>query len=154
MDAQLPAQAAYVRANSRIADAQPARDRAGGLSRGDQAQHLPLAHGQALQLAGDRLLFVQQSCDRPRRDQVPPRATARIASTTSAAARDLWMNALAPASTAAMRAASLSSRERKMSFASGKVARICAAASAPVPSGKRKSISKTSGFCSATRATD
>src|SRR2546428_347853 len=72
MDAQLPAQAAYVRANSRIADAQPARDRAGGLSRGDQAQHLPLAHGQALQLAGDRLLFVQQSCDRPRRDQVPP----------------------------------------------------------------------------------
>src|SRR6266550_422587 len=83
--------------------------------------------------------------------RVPPSATVRIASTTSCAARDLWMKALAPASRAAIRAASLSSRVRKISLVSGRTWRIPVAASAPVPSVSRKSIKTRSGVSSAAR---
>jgi hypothetical protein len=64
-----------------------------------------------------------------------PAATARIAASTSPAAWDLCRNALAPASTATMRAVSLASRDRKMSFTSGISSRMRPPASAPVPSG-------------------
>src|SRR5438309_4844742 len=87
-------------------------------------------------------------------NSVPPSATVRIASTTSWAARDLWMKALAPASSAAKRAASLSSRVRKMSLVSGRSWRIPVAASAPVPSVSLKSIKTRSGLSSAARAID
>ena len=72
-----------------------------------------------------------------------------MAATTSAAARDLWRKALAPDCTAANRAASVSSRVRKIILAPGRMLRIAAAASGPVPSGNRKSSRTTSGFNSA-----
>src|SRR5579872_6631772 len=82
-----------------------------------------------------------------------PRATSRIAATTSAAARDLWMKALAPDWTAAKRAASESSRVKKIIFASGRSERTAAAASGAVPSGRRKSRRTTSGWSSLARDT-
>jgi len=82
-----------------------------------------------------------------------PLATSRIAETTSAAARDLWTNALAPDWTAANRAASVSSRVRKIIFVAGRMPRIAAAASGPVPSGRRKSRRITSGLSSAVACT-
>jgi hypothetical protein len=78
-----------------------------------------------------------------------PRATSRIAATTSAAARDLWRNALAPDCTAANLAPSVSSRVRKIILAAGRMLRIADAASGPDPSGRRKSSRTTSGLSSA-----
>jgi hypothetical protein len=76
-----------------------------------------------------------------------PRATLRIAVTTSEAAFDLWMNALAPDCTAAKRAASLSSRVRKISFASGRISRMAAAASAPEPEVEQHHVGPKLGSC-------
>ena len=81
------------------------------------------------------------------------RATSRIADTTSAAALDLCRKALAPDCTAANLATSVSSRVRKIILVAGRTARIAAAASGPLPSGRRKSSSATSGFSSVAAGT-
>src|ERR1700694_413192 len=67
-----------------------------------------------------------------------PRATSRIAATTSEAARDLWMKALAPDWTAANLADSVSSRVRKIILAAGRMLRIPGAAARPASVGQRE----------------
>src|SRR5439155_1020309 len=137
--AQLATEAADVRAHGRVADPQLVGDLAARRAFRHKPQDFLLARGQTLELGLDLAPGIQQLGDGPRREQRP-------------AIRDLWMNALAPASRAANRAASLSSRVRKMSFASGRSWRIPVAASAPVPSVSRKSIRTRSGLSSAARA--
>src|SRR5207245_4988903 len=88
---------------------------------------------------------------RLRRDEIieggisdAPLPTSLTASMTSVAARDLWMNAPAPASIAASQALSLSSRLRQTNRALGWTLRIARAASRPVPSRRRQSLPATS----------